>query len=787
MKLQESIEMLKAEKENKVSSRFPCRVFLLHSVEDYRETVSSLKALCGRAVSSDELFAGADLMPAYDRLLEKLKPDEWVWLPGVGEYLQLFYTSEQRSQRFAKLWHAMVKASNTGRILIPLLNCDSLWNDPALGFQTDERQENFVYAISDHEADPEKRNITVLSSAFEEYFNQLRGKYTPISGLREWYENILNKAEIPSDYCLLTKHAGTVIPKTAEDITIRPIKTTFEFVREHLRDGSELQKDSCTDEMLAELFDESLANASIRDAILHRFNRVTFDGVSIMSNWAGLSEGKRQLLKLWYRLYPDDSYLCRCFGKYEINEIEDHILTDIFDLPQSPAWVEEYRRLLQGMKLEKSDAFFEKLSAIPEYEKRLSFLSGNTRKERVYILRMAGQWFKQDAAQAFASEALRECYPLLRAYLGPLPSELGAVYNEYISDYKAYKLSNTLPESDEAFFRGIEPDALPFRYSILNQYLTNDTIVLWIDGMGFEYLSLLLDRLSNNKAGAVVSCALTQATLPTETEFNDQWLKMQADGTPFDKLDKLDKLAHKGIVDDPDYYSCVEEQLAFFDTVAEKVNELLKDYHRVIITGDHGSSRLAARFFHNREGLKPFKGSEARSHGRYCVITSKPDSVYPGLKEAKDDAGQQYLVFATYDHFSSSGFAAGKDDDNAIFGEVHGGASPEEMIVPVVVFDSKTELPLTVKWAGDKSEVKIKKKAVKAVLEFNKAVKTLKVRAGSIDGAVSDNGDGKTWTVVFEGIKPGEYPITIAADGILVSIDKKLKVISALGGGEGDL
>ena len=149
MKLQESIDKLKAEKVNKVCSRFPCRILLLHSREDYSNAVSSLKSLCDRTVSLGELFTGADVMPQYDRLLETRKPDEWVLLPGVSEYLRLFFKSEQRSERFAKLWHTMVDASNTGRILIPLWNCDTLWYDTSLALTNDERQKDFVYSVSD--------------------------------------------------------------------------------------------------------------------------------------------------------------------------------------------------------------------------------------------------------------------------------------------------------------------------------------------------------------------------------------------------------------------------------------------------------------------------------------------------------------------------------------------------------------------------------------------------------------------------------------------------------------
>ena len=115
------------------------------------------------------------------------------------------------------------------------------------------------------------------------------------------------------------------------DITIRPIKTTYEFIRENLQDGFELKEEVCSEEMLSELFDESLKNSSIRDAILHRFNIVTFDGVAVMAKWSDFSKGKQQLLRLWYRLNPDNSYLCHCFEKYGLGEIEEHILLDIFD------------------------------------------------------------------------------------------------------------------------------------------------------------------------------------------------------------------------------------------------------------------------------------------------------------------------------------------------------------------------------------------------------------------------------------------------------------------------
>ena len=417
MKLQESISALKAEKTNKVTSRFPCRVLLLHSREDYCDAVSSLRSLCDRSVSSDELFSSEDVMPAYDKLIEEIKSNEWVWLPGVSEYLRLFYKSEQRTERFAKLWHTIVDASSTGRIIIPLWNCDSLWYDTSLGLSTDERQKDFVYSISDYEAVSEQMNITVFSSAFEEYINQLSGKYTLIFGLREWYDRMLSETQIPTDYYLLTKQARSV-SQAMGDITIRPIKTTYEFIRENLQDGFELKEEVCSEEMLSELFDESLKNSSIRDAILHRFNIVTFDGVAVMAKWSDFSKGKQQLLRLWYRLNPDNSYLCHCFEKYGLGEIEEHILLDIFDVMQfHNEWVAEYQQLIKVLNLKKNETYFEKLSIIPTYEERLAFLTGDTREERIYILRMVGQWREYPKVCVNLQTDVRYNYSVWRLFL----------------------------------------------------------------------------------------------------------------------------------------------------------------------------------------------------------------------------------------------------------------------------------------------------------------------------------------------------------------------------------
>lgn len=331
------------------------------------------------------------------------------------------------------------------------------------------------------------------------------------------------------------------------------------------------------------------------------------------------------------------------------------------------------------------------------------------------------------------------------------------------------------------YFAGIQTDAYDNRYSILADNIDSDTAILWIDALGAEWLPLLKWTISKNCDGTISDSSIGQANLPTETCYNDLWNNMD---TPYSKLDKLDKLAHKGVIDEPDYYTCIEEQISFVSGIHKHITGLLKKHHRVIVTGDHGTSRLAARFFHIKDGFTAPKDSTVCSHGRYCKVADNIVYATPNTRMFKGSDGLQYMVYTNYDHFKQSGFAAGVDDDNAIYGEVHGGATPEEMLVPVIVIDSNAEIPLTGTW--EKSSFKIMMKKARLSLSFNKPVHSLQLKVAGVDAEVTTSDGGKYWNAVVPGIKQGTYTAHVLANNILVEMPE-ITILPALGGGDGDL
>ena len=121
MTVDQVIATLKLEKQQRVPSRFPCRAIMVGNIAEYCDLLEKLKTIPNvEVVPSDVLFSSADVLPAYDSLMDSQYKDKWLILPGVSEYLRLFSRGETQRQRFTKLWRYMGYGSDLGRIIIPL-------------------------------------------------------------------------------------------------------------------------------------------------------------------------------------------------------------------------------------------------------------------------------------------------------------------------------------------------------------------------------------------------------------------------------------------------------------------------------------------------------------------------------------------------------------------------------------------------------------------------------------------------------------------------------------------
>ena len=783
MTIKEVVAGFQREKQEAVASRFPCRAIMVKNVKQYCELLSELKKISDiRTIQVSELFTNADVMPRFENLKAPQYQNQWVILTGVSEYLRLFSKKEQTDRRFANLWSYQAPASSKGRIIIPLWGCEAQWFDSALNFTGDLRQQDFYYDCSDADEPEQTMKLMILSGAFEKYVSKLDALQGELKiGLQDWFDYWTDPSADEENFVLLTKRCNSIVT-TNGNVSIHVITDTLAFIKEHMPGAEVLTAKNCTPDMQSVLLDYSLKGMTLDAALLKILNVSIFSGVDIMGKWRNMSVSHKQFVELWLTMHPDGSYTSHCFRcAKNIDNVADAVMLEIFNVRQDkPEWIDEHHQLMAVMAIEPDDRFFEELDKIPVYETRLDFMTGNSKKERIYLIRMVGKWMKSDYEQVSSCEKLRQIYPELFFYLSYAVHQKDTDLKGYFARYKAHKLENTLPADEDVYFAGFQTDIYDNRYSILADNIDGDTIILWIDALGAEWLPLLSWTIKEHCDGTIVSSSVGQAILPTETCYNDLWNSMD---TPYSKLDKLDKLAHKGVIDEPDYYACIEEQLSFVAGVHKHIASLLKKHHRVIVTGDHGTSRLAARFFHVKDGFSAPKDATVCSHGRYCKSTEGTGFTMPNTRVFKRSDGLEYIVYTNYDHFKQSGFAAGADDDNAIYGEVHGGATPEEILVPIIVIDSNFETPLSATW--EKNGVKIMMKKARLSLAFNKPVQKLQVKIAGIDADVSPVDGGKRWSVVVPGIKQGTYTAHVLANNHLVDVPE-ITILSALGG-DGDL
>ena len=266
-------------------------------------------------------------------------------------------------------------------------------------------------------------------------------------------------------------------------------------------------------------------------------------------------------------------------------------------------------------------------------------------------------------------------FPALSAYLKQHVfncGELSDLLTGYFQSYKRQKVSNTL---DDGFLAKVDSFArdrifnrLSTRNEIIDKFDKAGTYLFWLDALGVEYLAFISELA--RARGLSLSINIARAELPTITSINrgffDEW-----PGSKKEKSDELDDIKHK----DAGGYIFKNNQLPIhlakeLDIIRKVIDRAatelaLRHYKRFLIVSDHGASRLAVLCRKEEKYETDTKGEHS---GRCCKFFEPYD-----LPFAAEENG--YLVLADYGRFKGS---------RAANVEVHGGASLEEVIVPII-------------------------------------------------------------------------------------------------------
>ena len=378
--------------------------------------------------------------------------------------------------------------------------------------------------------------------------------------------------------------------------------------------------------------------------------------------------------------YPPEHW--RSFAAGFENKIANPYLQFAFE---RSATCEDYRRNLFFALLDVDEKTFEEFYALrkaavkdisslylEEYLERLQnfpdavkYLTDNTAEERRAMIHAV-------QGKEKISAVFRKNYSAMNDYLADYDFGDAAI-TDYFRRYKKIKLCNV---DDAAFKNHVRELALVRPY---NKFETRQKVLdgadknaklYWLDALGVEFLSYIKARAA--QSGLCTTIKTARAELPTLTSqnknFYDDWR-----GDKFDKNQRLDDLKHApekfdgGKCSAPAY---IDDEFKIIDEAIAEIKRDLESRRadKILLTSDHGASRLAVMY--GRENK--YRMNSAGEHGGRCcpinALNEKPDC-------ATEENG--WWVLANYDRFAGGRLASV---------EVHGGATLEEILVPVIEF-----------------------------------------------------------------------------------------------------
>lgn len=366
-------------------------------------------------------------------------------------------------------------------------------------------------------------------------------------------------------------------------------------------------------------------------------------------------------------------------------DLEEHLYKDLLDVDlhdsRFDSLYNERKQLLARLP-ENLPQVFSYCQLVGRHGKNaVYYLTDATETEEYTFMQFLDQY---DWTAEELHAAVSHGFPELALYMQPFvfdgvntklsekDADFRQVLTDYFDRYKGQKIRNHIDDDFLAEVDRLATDR-PFsfyklqpRSSILSSMDRKGAQGFFFDALGVEYLSYIQAKCE--QYGLVYEISIAHCELPSITEKNKDFKHY------FDTKDigDLDELKHHSQV--YDYRTCpypihIFRELEIIDRELRRIRAQLiqSTMEKAVILSDHGASRLAV--IYQRENNSPLRLDEKGEHsGRCCPADADPH--IPAV--AYEDG---YAVLGNYERFHGGRKA------NL---EVHGGASLEEVVVPII-------------------------------------------------------------------------------------------------------
>ena len=422
-----------------------------------------------------------------------------------------------------------------------------------------------------------------------------------------------------------------------------------------------------------------------------------FGSTDNLSSYIGevIEEGESN--KLWFlwlcmKVFnnPSNKYLYRVMqNSMNFDDFEEHAYMDILTIDHNDSIFRqcyiERKRLLDMLpeNVMFTDLFCSKIGI--HQRDSVYYLTNLSEKEELAFMQCLEKYdYSRDELMSITEGAFPSINSYLRRFVFDVTNtkipageeKLRDVLTEYFEKYKIQKLTNKIyPEFLEEVERISTErpyNKLQARSAVVSKMDKEKAQLYFFDALGVEYLGFIQERCK--QYGLVIEISVAHCELPSITEKNKEFLHYFPQGAL--NIKDLDELKHHSQV--VDYEQCKEpvhifRELQIIDGELKKIQSRLRQgqCEKAVIVSDHGASRLAVIYEQENEKLE--LDEKGKHSGRCCPTKEDPNIPYVSYWNG-------FAVLANYERFKGGRKA------NV---EVHGGATLEEVIVPIIVLSKK--------------------------------------------------------------------------------------------------
>lgn len=661
----ESLDELKEFlRRDKVQKNFsPMRFINVDSLSDWFEMKNFLSTLTTDFIFLSSYCFSEDTFPNLRRLRNDLQRDiRNVCILPLSEFLRV--NPDQAAQEINFFLNLHKGEVYSFRIYFLMYRLKSFFLSLKI---TDPRKKNCLLLSNSEVIDD--YSLTIIQKSM-----QLKTLGERVDGFKE-YLQYWEKSPAAS-LTLYTENAIHLQDKKFFD-DVKVIANAFDLLRHHYNLPAELKRNFANEENWQRLAELVATAGSFERAFCKEFKVATFS-LSAFNNFGSL-ENFRQWF-LWLRcILQNFGYLARCA---KVSSSPQEFAAQIYELIFSCAneknfdeLCNERREILSLMKILPPENFIEQ---IRQSDKRLALkvLTDNSQTERLMIFETL-QRFRFNESDSACKILQRTC-PALANYLSDGAKVFTAEQAEYFRRYRWLKVINRLTEdfnqhvTELARNAGRNIYALKSRNEIVGEEYSDTAAIFFVDGLGAEYMNFFTADFATLEENFSVKYQVGRCNLPSVTELNKDFLQGR---NIADEVLELDTLKHES----RSYPENILAELKFLSTLKEKIRRALDVHEKIILCADHGTSRLAVLARQTKfDVVLPADGRTVYKSGRFADILSGDVQNFPKALEYDDK-----IIFADYSRFVQKG-APGS--------ELHGGATLEEILVPVITIERRKKI-----------------------------------------------------------------------------------------------